>query len=58
MYIYINDTINVNTLAQYTLGLHADRHNSTKLPGYKRHFTNFFKAKHFFHAVAVPAAVA
>ncbi len=58
IYIYISNTININTLAQYTLGLHADRHNSTKLPGYKHHSTNFFKAKHFLHSVAVPAAAA
>ena len=55
MYIYIYNIININTLAQYTLGLHADRHNSTKLPGYKHRSTNFFTTQDFAHGVAVPA---
>jgi len=56
IYVFVNNTININTLAQYTLGLHADRHNSTKLPGYKFPSSNVFITKHFFHGVAVPGA--
>jgi hypothetical protein len=46
-------------VAQYTLGLHADRHNSTKLPGYKKIASaNFFPTQHFFNGVAVVGAAA
>ena len=54
IYIYINNIININTLARYTLGLHADRHNSTKLPGYKHPSANFFITQHLPIILEIP----